>query len=215
MHAQHRTTALRLQCRLDTGGGNERRISVISNLSISVDGGYMSNLSPSFVADGFPWARRVRPRRGLGGGDPDAPVLQLSKGSVYERVDGWAGLWVGLLKQEAGHGEARLRRRRPCCAQTASCACPRRRRTSRCAASRPAARAQSRAAPRVHCSVGCIYPEAGPATPDAYACWNTFRCAQPRPHMQDACPAVHLRVSGSPSPHPRHAFAPRLPVGPN
>ena len=57
------------------------------------------------VADGFPWARRVRPRRGLGGGDPDAPVLQLSKGSVYERVDGWAGLWVGLLKQEAGHGE--------------------------------------------------------------------------------------------------------------
>ena len=39
------------------------------------------------------------------GGDPDAPVLQLSKGSVYERVDGWAGLWVGLLKQEAGHGE--------------------------------------------------------------------------------------------------------------
>ena len=162
-----------------------------------------------------PWARRLRPRRGLGGGDSDAPVLQLSKGSVYERVDGWAGLWVGLLKQEAGHGEARLRRRRPCCAQTASCACPRRRRTSRCAASRPAARAQSRAAPRVHCSVGCIYPEAGPATPDAYACWNTFRCAQPRPHMQDACPAVHLRVSGSPSPHPRHAFAPRLPVGPN
>ena len=168
-----------------------------------------------FRQDGRQWARRVRPRRGLGGGDPDAPVLQLSKGSVYERVDGWAGLWVGLLKQEAGHGEARLRRRRPCCAQTASCACPRRRRTSRCAASRPAARAQSRAAPRVHCSVGCIYPEAGPATPDAYACWNTFRCAQPRPHMQDACPAVHLRVSGSPSPHPRHAFAPRLPVGPN
>ena len=39
---------------------------------------------------------------------------------------------------------------------------------------------------------GCIYPEAGAATPDAYACWNTFRCAQPRPHMQDACPAVHL-----------------------
>ena len=46
--------------------------------------------------------------------------------------------------------------------------------------------------PRVHCSVGCIYPEAGPATPDAYACWNTSRCAQPRTHMQDACPAVHL-----------------------
>ena len=150
-------------------------------------------------------ARHARPRC----------AHRTSKGSVYERVDGWAGLWVGLLKQEAGHGEARLRRRRPCCAQTASCACPRRRRTSRCAASRPAARAQSRAAPRVHCSVGCIYPEAGPATPDAYACWNTFRCAQPRPHMQDACPAVHLRVSGSPSPHPRHAFAPRLPVGPN
>ncbi len=118
-------------------------------------------LKRSFRQGRLPWARRLLPRRGLGGGDSDAPVLQLSKGSVYERVDGWAGLWVGLLKQEAGHGEARLRRRRPCCAQTASCACPRRRRTSRCAASRPAARAQSRAAPRVHRSVGCIYPEQG------------------------------------------------------
>ena len=147
------------------------------------------------------------PRRGLGGGDSDAPVLQLSKGSVYERVDGWAGLWVGLLKQEAGHGEARLRRRRSCCAQTASCACPRRRRTSRCAASSPAARAQSRAAPRVHCSVGASIPRQGQRRQMRTLCWNTSRCAQPRTHMQDACPAVHLRVSGSPSPH-RHALAP-------
>ena len=40
-------------------------------------------------------ARHARPRC----------AHRTSKGSVYERVDGWAGLWVGLLKQEAGHGE--------------------------------------------------------------------------------------------------------------
>ena len=55
---------------------------------------------------------------------------------------------------------------------------------------------------------GCIYPEAGAATPDAYALLeHLLMCPAQNTHARRLSRRASVRVSGSPSPH-RHAFAP-------
>ena len=55
---------------------------------------------------------------------------------------------------------------------------------------------------------GCIYPEAGAATPDAYALLeHLLMCPAQTTHARRLSRRASVRVSGSPSPH-RHALAP-------
>ena len=55
---------------------------------------------------------------------------------------------------------------------------------------------------------GCIYPEAGAATPDAYALLEHLpMCPAQNTHARRLSRRASVRVSGSPSPH-RHALAP-------
>ena len=151
--------------------------------------------------------------RPLGGGDSDAPVVQLSKGSVC-RACGWVGRDVGgSQKQEAGHGTARSRRRRsdfaalrPPAAQSTMVEDDKRRGLPICTS---AVACSSSGA----CQCGCIRVE-GPAMLSCVrSCGDQL--AGPAGSLtthEDALPAVYLHVSGSPIPH-RLAFAPLLAAG--
>ena len=95
--------------------------------------------------------------RPLGGGDSDAPVVQLSKGSGSSAC-GWVGRDVGRFA-EAGswtrNGEVAKKEKATLLRSDRRPRSPRWLRTTRGAAC-PSARAPSRAAARVHVSVGAF-----------------------------------------------------------
>ena len=157
---------------------------------------------------------RPRPRRGLWGAViPMRPWSSFQRVRVLARVDGWAGMWDGLQKQEAGHGTARSRRRRsdfaalrPPAAQSTMVEDDKRRGLPICTS---AVACSSSGA----CQCGCIRVE-GPAMLSCVrSCGDQL--AGPAGSLtthEDALPAVYLHVSGSSIPR-RLAFALLLAAG--
>ena len=151
--------------------------------------------------------------RPLGGGDSDAPVVRLSKGSVC-RACGWVGRDVGgcrsrkLDTERRGReeGEGDFAALRPPAAQSTMVEDDKRRGLPICTS---AVACSSSGA----CQCGCIRVE-GPAMLSCVrSCGDQL--AGPAGSLtthEDALPAVYLHVSGSPIPH-RLAFALLLAAG--